>query len=102
MMWYDSVLQLQRSLETKSGPAMHVLLRDVTRLSPCDMLVGDSHGTVVLFCDGQILQHKGTLSGKINKVTALEVNETACMYSYYCTYLHTNAYIHGGGGVISK
>ena len=42
------------------------------------MLVGDSHGTVVLFCDGQISQHRSTPSGKINKVTALEVHETAC------------------------
>nr|CAB3262584.1 uncharacterized protein LOC100180624 [Phallusia mammillata] len=70
-------LQMKRSLETKCGPALHVVLKDVTRLSPCDMLVADTRGSVVLFCDGQILNRKGSVSGKSSQITAVEIQETS-------------------------
>ncbi|XP_076819120.1 uncharacterized protein LOC143464940 [Clavelina lepadiformis] len=71
------VLEPQRCLETKCGPATNVLLKDVTRLCPCDMIVSDTRGSVVLFCDGQILIRKCSISGKASRVSALEVQETA-------------------------
>uniref|UniRef100_H2ZNQ7 Uncharacterized protein n=1 Tax=Ciona savignyi TaxID=51511 RepID=H2ZNQ7_CIOSA len=74
---WDVKLKLVRSLETKCGPALHVVLRDMTRLSPCDMIVGDTRGSVVLFCDGQILDRRGCLSGKSSRITSLQVQETA-------------------------
>ena len=70
------LLQPVRTLETKCGPGTHVLLKDITRLSPCDMLVADTRGAVVLFCDGQILVRRCSLTGKTARVTALEVQET--------------------------
>ncbi|XP_078481843.1 uncharacterized protein LOC100180624 [Ciona intestinalis] len=73
----EITLKPVRSLETKCGPALHVLLRDLTRLSPCDMLVGDARGSVVLFCDGQILDRRGTFSGKSSRITALSAQETS-------------------------
>ena len=76
-------LQPIRNFETKCGPASHVLLKDVTRLSPCDMLVADTRGAVVLFCDGQILVRKCSLSGKTSRVTALEVQETGCEWNKF-------------------
>ena len=42
------------------------------------MLVADTRGAVVLFCDGQILVRQCSLSGKTSRVTALEVQETGC------------------------
>ena len=74
------------------------MLKDITRLSPCDMLVADTRGTVVLFCDGQILVRRFSLSGKTSRVTALEVQETgrketAFMNSLLKFYQHCKLYL---------
>ena len=73
-------LQLQRSLETKCGPAFHVLVHDVTRLPPCDLLVADNRGSLVLFCDGQISKQTGSVSGATSQIVGLEVQETASSF----------------------
>jgi len=66
------------------------MLKDITRLSPCDMLVADTRGAVVLFCDGQILVRRFSLSGKTTRVTALEVQETGCKFEYFICFIMQN------------
>ncbi|XP_013381513.1 uncharacterized protein LOC106152470 [Lingula anatina] len=48
-------VKLLHSLETKGGPIQALAVHDVTRFGATDLVVGDSRGSVTIFCQEQIL-----------------------------------------------
>jgi len=58
---YCSIMHFKQcavSFETKGGPIQSLVVHDVTKLSSCDIVIGDSRGFVTVFCNEQILARK--------------------------------------------
>ncbi|XP_014666633.1 PREDICTED: uncharacterized protein LOC106808427 isoform X2 [Priapulus caudatus] len=67
-------LQLKSQLDSKGGPIQMMAVHDVTRFSSNDLLVADSHGTLTVFCNEQIL-HRQRLSD--SSINCLQVEQDA-------------------------
>ena len=62
-------------LETKSGPIQTLAVHDVTKFYHNDLIVGDSYGTVTVFCNQQILCRHTLARDNIN---CLQIQDDAC------------------------
>lgn len=59
-------LKLISSLETKGGPIQCMVIHDVTKFYSNDIVVGDSQGTLTVFCNEQILNRRSLSNHSID------------------------------------
>jgi len=69
----NSTLTYEKRLEAKCGSILHLLLYDLARLSPNDLIVADNRGSVIFFFDGQILDRSLETALTNNGVTSVAV-----------------------------